>query len=110
MLQVCANHLVQSGDTITYKDEEKKTLLWTALDFADDNGPNMDNVCCSFKTAETAAQFKDMYEESKGLSGKAFNQEKEKQPGAAINMSAWGGGGLGMSLLSSVPSHSGRRQ
>ena len=69
MLQVCANHPVQPGATITYKDEEKKTLLWTALDFTDDDGPHMENFCCRFKTAETAAQFKEMYEQAKGLSG-----------------------------------------
>lgn len=43
--------------------------MWTALDFTDDNGPHMENFCCRFKTPEMATEFKDMYEQAKGLSG-----------------------------------------
>ena len=68
VFQVCANHLVQPGAAITYKDKEKKALLWTALDFADDENPHIENFCCRFKTPEIASQFKDMYEQAKGLS------------------------------------------
>ena len=75
---------MQPGAAITYKDEEKKTLLWTALDFTDDDGPHMENFCCRFKTAETAAQFKDMYEQAKGLSG---TSDDNQSPGGGAKAS-----------------------
>ena len=86
VFQVCANHLVQPGASISYKDKEKKALLWTALDFADDDNPHIENFCCRFKTPEIASQFMDMYEQAKGLSGAsdgATNDTTDKSPGGA---------------------------
>lgn len=63
VLKVCANHRIHAGMALTPMPKKDTAWIWDAQDFSDGE-PHPEKFCIRFKTAETAAQFKDAFDQA----------------------------------------------
>ncbi|XP_072041062.1 uncharacterized protein [Amphiura filiformis] len=61
MIRVCANHYLNESMKLTPNDGSDRSWVWHAMD-ASDGEPALEKLAVRFKTPETAAKFKDIFE------------------------------------------------
>ncbi|GAU98964.1 hypothetical protein RvY_10032-2 [Ramazzottius varieornatus] len=79
-LKICANHRIHPSMNLQpFSETDKKTVRWTAQDFAD-NEPKMEMLAVRFKTPEIAEKFKQIFDDAKKQTEAGGDSGDKKPP------------------------------